>query len=256
MTEYSVLADAYRKISEDAQNGAVAVGTIVKRLAADLSASVLIADANGCIAAAERQDLFNPFDKNTGERLDGVLTDSLLDLHRDLINVPMDELPVRTAAKSEIRQYSISVFPIRAFGRRTGSLLVYKKGAAFREAERALCVGALTMAGLIMAAVADENRLAEERKRETVRVVTDSLSYSELMVSGIIFRLLKGGEGIIVASRIADEQGITRSVIVNAIRKLESAGVLESRSLGMKGTYIKVLNDYFGSEVAKINVKN
>ncbi|MCL8209092.1 MAG: GTP-sensing pleiotropic transcriptional regulator CodY, partial [Actinomycetia bacterium] len=33
-----------------------------------------------------------------------------------------------------------------------------------------------------------------------------------------------------------------RSVIVNALRKLESAGVVETRSLGMKGTRIRVLN--------------
>ena len=39
---------------------------------------------------------------------------------------------------------------------------------------------------------------------------------------------------------MADRVGITRSVIVNALRKLESAGVIESRSLGMKGTFIKV----------------
>ncbi|MBJ3788582.1 GTP-sensing pleiotropic transcriptional regulator CodY, partial [Bacillus sp. OA1] len=44
----------------------------------------------------------------------------------------------------------------------------------------------------------------------------------------------------------------TRSVIVNALRKLESAGVIESRSLGMKGTYIKVLNDKFLHELAKL----
>ena len=48
-------------------------------------------------------------------------------------------------------------------------------------------------------------------------------------------------EGILVASKIADKVGITRSVIVNALRKFESAGVIESRSSGMKGTYIKVL---------------
>mgnify|MGYP002508452725 CR=1 FL=1 len=46
-----------------------------------------------------------------------------------------------------------------------------------------------------------------------------------------------------MASKIADRVGITRSVIVNALRKFESAGVIESRSSGMKGTYIKVLND-------------
>ena len=43
--------------------------------------------------------------------------------------------------------------------------------------------------------------------------------------------------------------GVTRSVIVNALRKLESAGLIESRSLGMKGTYIKVLSSLFVEEL-------
>ena len=51
---------------------------------------------------------------------------------------------------------------------------------------------------------------------------------------------------------IADRVGITRSVIVNALRKFESAGVIESRSSGMKGTYIKVLNDVVFDELKKM----
>lgn len=42
-------------------------------------------------------------------------------------------------------------------------------------------------------------------------------------------------------SKIADNVGITRSVIVNALRKFESAGVIDCKSSGMKGTYIKSL---------------
>ena len=58
-----------------------------------------------------------------------------------------------------------------------------------------------------------------------------------------------------VASKVADRVGITRSVIVNALRKFESAGVIESRSSGMKGTYIKVLNDVVFDEMTKVNNK-
>ena len=58
------------------------------------------------------------------------------------------------------------------------------------------------------------------------------------------------------ASKIADRVGITRSVIVNALRKFESAGVIESRSSGMKGTYIKVLNDVVFDELDKIKKEN
>ena len=55
-----------------------------------------------------------------------------------------------------------------------------------------------------------------------------------------------------MASRIADRVGITRSVIVNALRKFESAGVIESRSSGMKGTYIKIVNDVIFDELDKV----
>ena len=73
-------------------------------------------------------------------------------------------------------------------------------------------------------------------------------SLSELLY----FDELDGNEGILVASKIADRVGITRSVIVNALRKFESAGVIESRSSGMKGTYIKVVNDVVFDEINKL----
>ena len=78
-----------------------------------------------------------------------------------------------------------------------------------------------------------------------------TLSFSELEAIIHIFEELDGNEGILVASKIADRVGITRSVIVNALRKFESAGVIESRSSGMKGTYIKVLNDVVFEELEK-----
>ena len=85
----------------------------------------------------------------------------------------------------------------------------------------------------------------EARSKAVVQMAINSLSYSELEAIEHIFEELNGNEGLLVASKIADRVGITRSVIVNALRKLESAGVIESRSLGMKGTYIKVLNSKF-----------
>ncbi len=95
----------------------------------------------------------------------------------------------------------------------------------------------------------------EARSKAVVQMAINSLSYSELEAIEHIFEELDGNEGLLVASKIADRVGITRSVIVNALRKLESAGVIESRSLGMKGTYIKVLNDKFLTALAEIKMK-
>jgi len=79
-----------------------------------------------------------------------------------------------------------------------------------------------------------------------------TLSYSEFEAIVNIFDELNAEEGLLVASKIADKAGITRSVIVNALRKFESAGVIETRSLGMKGTYIKVLNGALMDELNKL----
>ena len=89
------------------------------------------------------------------------------------------------------------------------------------------------------------------RSRAVVAVAVGSLSFSELEAVEHIFEELDGKEGLLVASKIADRVGITRSVIVNALRKLESAGVIETRSLGMKGTYIKILNHQLFQEIGK-----
>jgi transcriptional pleiotropic repressor len=94
----------------------------------------------------------------------------------------------------------------------------------------------------------------EERRKTIVQMAIATLSYSEVEAVRQIFKELKGTEGLLVASKIADRSGITRSVIVNALRKLESAGVIETRSLGMKGTHIKILNNKFNNELERINL--
>ncbi len=88
-----------------------------------------------------------------------------------------------------------------------------------------------------------------EKKKDTesqivnVKVAIDALSYSEFEAAKCILNVLEGDEGYLVASRVADEYEITRSIIVNALRKLESAGLIKSKSLGMKGTHIKIINN-------------
>jgi transcriptional pleiotropic repressor len=97
----------------------------------------------------------------------------------------------------------------------------------------------------------ERTRSIEERGRERllVQMAMRALSYSEVESVKHIIEDLGGSEGVVVASRVADRVGVTRSVIVNALRKLSSAGIIESRSLGMKGTYIKVLIPMFLEEL-------
>lgn len=145
-----------------------------------------------------------------------------------------------------------TVVPIVGGGTRLGTLVLAKFDKHFTDEDLILAEIGATVVGMeILRARAD--RMEEEaRKRAAVQIALGTLSYSELDAVKHIFSQLDGDEGLLVASKIADRVGITRSVIVNALRKFESAGVIESKSLGMKGTYIRVLNDRLLEELDRL----
>ena len=98
---------------------------------------------------------------------------------------------------------------------------------------------------LIMELMRDQMEQEKKRRfREVAQQAVGALSYCEMEAAKKIFSDFDGNEKILVAGKIADQLGITRSVIVNMLRKLKSAGIIESFSLGMKGTLIKVLNPF------------
>ncbi|KZZ82855.1 MULTISPECIES: GTP-sensing pleiotropic transcriptional regulator CodY [Bacillaceae] len=145
-----------------------------------------------------------------------------------------------------------TIVPIIGGGERLGTLILARLEAQFEDDDLILAEYGATVVGMeILREKADEIEV-EARSKAVVQMAISSLSYSELEAIEHIFEELNGNEGLLVASKIADRVGITRSVIVNALRKLESAGVIESRSLGMKGTYIKVLNDKFLIELERL----
>lgn len=135
-----------------------------------------------------------------------------------------------------------TVVPIIGGGDRLGTLVLSRINEKFVDDDLILAEYGATVVGMEVLRERAGQVEDEARSRAVVQLAINSLSFSELEAAEHIFNELDGMEGLLVASKIADRVGITRSVIVNALRKLESAGVVESRSLGMKGTYIKILN--------------
>ncbi len=137
-----------------------------------------------------------------------------------------------------------TIIPIIGGGERLGTLLLARFNELFDAEDLILSETGATVVGMEILRTKSDEIEEEARNKAVVQLAVATLSYSELEAVEHIFEELGGNEGLLVASKIADQLGITRSVIVNALRKFESAGVIESRSLGMKGTYIKVLNPF------------
>ncbi len=184
-----------------------------------------------------------------GEFIDNMLNERFLGILSTKENVNLRTLGFE---KLDTSKFQAIITPIEIAGERLGTLFIYKNSRQYDIDDIILCEYGTTVVGLEMLRSVNEESAEESRKISVVKSAISTLSYSEVEAIVHIFDELGGTEGVLVASKIADKVGITRSVIVNALRKFESAGVIESRSSGMKGTYIKVLNDVVFDEIEQL----
>ena len=84
-------------------------------------------------------------------------------------------------------------------------------------------------------------------------VKIDSLSPTELRAARILFSSFEGNETNVIISRFSDENKITRSLVVNALKKLETAGAISTLSLGMKSTHIKIIDSNLRRKLCEEN---
>ena len=244
------LLDKTRKINKLLHNNnssKVVFNDICEVLTGILDSNILVISKKGkvlgssvCKGVEELQELIVD---EVGGYIDAELNERLLGILSTKENVNLETL----GFGDESKKYRAIITPIDIAGERLGTLFEYRCETEYDIDDIILTEYGTTVVGLEM---------MRSVKVAIVKSAISTLSFSELEAITHIFDELDGNEGILVASRIADRVGITRSVIVNALRKFESAGVIESRSSGMKGTYIKVVNDVVFDELAELKRKN
>lgn len=250
------LLDKTRKINKLLHNNnssKVIFNDICAVMTEILDSNVLVVSKKGKILGVGRsvriRGIRELITESVGSHIDDMLSERLLSILSTKENVNLETLGFSPEA---IRGYQAIITPIDIAGERLGTLFIYKQDAFYEIDDIILSEYGTAVVGLEMLRSVSEESAEESRKEHIVQSAIGTLSFSELEAIIHIFDELGGTEGILVASKIADRVGITRSVIVNALRKFESAGVIESRSSGMKGTYIKVLNEYVFTELEKI----
>jgi len=176
---------------------------------------------------------------NKGDFLESGLNERFLNVLSTKENV---NLAILGFSDLVAKRYRAVIIPIVVTGERLGTLFIYRENTEYSVDDIILLEYSATVVGLeTLRAVSEEEREAD-RQSELAKSAFESLSYSEFMAVKSVFLKFEGFSGSIVASKISKEYNITRSIIVNALKKLESAGVIESHSAGAKGTYINVLN--------------
>ncbi len=234
-------------IMQESPKGDLSFADICREISALTDSNVYIGDTEGVLLAT----CFNQKDKAAmrEDPLTGKKTypeqynEQLMKVQETLVNLRNEQvLEIFSEEETSKGKYH-TVIPIVGGGKHWGSMVLARYNPAYDDEDIILAEVGATAVGLEIQRVKNLELDAEMRREEVVQMAINTLSYSEYAAVQKIFEELDGEEGILVASKVADRSRITRSVIVNALRKLESAGVIESKSLGMKGTHIKVLND-------------
>ncbi|MBR1669933.1 MAG: GTP-sensing pleiotropic transcriptional regulator CodY [Butyrivibrio sp.] len=250
------LLDKTRKIGKllhTSNSGKVVFNDICKVLCDILSSNMFVISRKGKVLGIGESDnvesISSFLDCSVGSFIDPMLNERLLTILSTKENVNLETLGFEGIDTS---LFQAIITPIEIAGERLGTLFIYKTDKPYDIDDIILCEYGTTVVGLEMLRAVNEENAEESRKLAVVKSAISTLSFSEMQAIIHIFDELDGMEGVLVASKIADRVGITRSVIVNALRKFESAGVIESRSSGMKGTYIKVTNDVVFGEIKKL----
>lgn len=247
------LLDKTRKIGNLLHNNnekKVVFSDICLVLSDILESNILIISKKGKVLGAKYRDdievITELIQNNIGKMIDKSLNERFMNILSTKENVNLTTLGFES---NGIEKFQAIIVPVVISDERLGTAFIYKQNGSYSIDDIILSEYGSTVVGLEMMRSVNEEQVEEYRKVQVVKSAIGTLSYSELEAITHIFRELENNEGTLVASKIADRVGITRSVIVNALRKFESAGVIESRSSGMKGTYIKVVNDYIFKEL-------
>lgn len=205
-------------------------------------------DQNSCSNIEHVLALAESFPVNYNQKLLSVVDtqSNMTDTESSCIFSP-DECP--------LPERHLAVIPIDGYGERLGTLILARSVKKITDAELVLAEFGAMVVGMGVMLIKVKRAETDDKNTANVQIALKALSFSELKAVIHIFNEIEGSEGLVVASRVADRVGITRSVIVNALRKLESANVIQSKSLGMKGTYIRILNDSLLDELNKMGSK-
>ena len=143
-----------------------------------------------------------------GGFVDPMLNERLLSILSTKENVNLVTLGF---SEESVRDYQAIITPIDIAGERLGTLFIYKSHSQYDIDDIILSEYGTTVVGLEMMRSVNEENAEETRKIQIVKSAISTLSFSELEAITHIFEELDGNEGILVASKIADRVGITRS---------------------------------------------
>ncbi|MGN0151399.1 MAG: GTP-sensing pleiotropic transcriptional regulator CodY [Wujia sp.] len=176
-----------------------------------------------------------------GEEIDADMNERFMSVLSTKENVNLSMLGL---AYDGLDLYDAIIVPVDMAGERLGTVFSYRIKNSYEIDDIILAEYVTTIVAMEMLHDLYDTGAADNYQENLVHTAIRALSASELYAAKCVLEELAHTKGVLVTTRVAEKYNITRSVIINAMKKLNSAGVIRSRSMGIKGTAIQIENPY------------
>ena len=202
------LLDKTRKLNrllKNAESSEISFSEISKVLKEMLHSNVLVLSKKGKILGISHEDSMESIKELLGEkrgvRIDASLNERLLAVLSTRENVYLQTL----GFSNDTKNYHGMIVPIDIAGERLGTLFMYRAEDIYDIEDIILCEYGATVIGMEMMRAENDESAEESRKQHVVQSALGTLSGSELKAMRYVFEELQGTDGILVASKIAEQ---------------------------------------------------
>jgi transcriptional pleiotropic repressor len=150
-----------------------------------------------------------------------------------------------------------SIVPVFCNFAKIAGILMIRYDSPFASDEEVLCEHTATIISLELMRREQERTKKRSFEIAQAHLAVCSLTFSELKAVSSILDMLPEKEGVIFLNAVSKETYVTQSTASSALKKMESAGVMQTKSQGVKGKYVNIVNNYLDEEVkAALNSLN
>lgn len=142
-----------------------------------------------------------------------------------------------------------SMYPIFSAFKKVAGILFIRYEEPFSESDKILCEYTCAIVSIEMLRQEQEKIQHLSMEAAKAKLAVNSLTFSEKKAARAILEAIKGDSGEVFLNSIACKTYTTPSTVSGALKKLELATLIATRTRGVKGKYIKILNQNLRSEL-------
>ena len=142
-----------------------------------------------------------------------------------------------------------SIYPIFSGFKKVAGILFIRYETPFSDSDKILCEYTYAIVSIEMLRQEQEKMHQLSMEIAKAKLAVNSLTFSEKKAACAILEDIKGNEGEVFLNSVATKTYTTPSTVSGALKKLEVATVIATKSKGVKGKYIKILNPNLRNEL-------